>query len=143
MKQFYESYKDYPKLSSLLREINWTNNLIILSRTKSIEEQEFYIKLCLKEKYSSRELERQINSSFFECSISDNVKLSAVLRVLQNDVENSFKDTYVFEFLNLTEPHNESDLQKKLVQEMRNFILELGKDFLFISEEYKIQVGNS
>ncbi|KIA95934.1 hypothetical protein OC25_05155 [Pedobacter kyungheensis] len=143
MKQFYESYKDYPKLSSLLREINWTNNLIILSRTKSIEEQEFYIKLCLKEKYSSRELERQINSSFFERSISDNVKLSAVLRVLQNDVENSFKDTYVFEFLNLTEPHNESDLQKKLVQEMRNFILELGKDFLFISEEYKIQVGNS
>lgn len=143
MKQFYESYKDYPKLSSLLREINWTNNLIILSRTKSIEEQEFYIKLCLKEKYSSRELERQINSSFFERSISDNVKLSALLRVLQNDVENSFKDTYVFEFLNLTEPHNESDLQKKLVQEMRNFILELGKDFLFISEEYKIQVGNS
>lgn len=143
MKQFYESYKDYPKLSSLLREINWTNNLIILLRTKSIEEQEFYIKLCLKEKYSSRELERQINSSFFERSISDNVKLSAVLRVLQNDVENSFKDTYVFEFLNLTEPHNESDLQKKLVQEMRNFILELGKDFLFISEEYKIQVGNS
>lgn len=143
MKQFYESYKDYPKLSALLREINWTNNLIILSRTKSIEDQEFYIKLCLKEKYSSRELERQINSSFFERSISDNVKLSAVLRVLQNDVENSFKDTYVFEFLNLTEPHNESDLQKKLVQEMRNFILELGKDFLFISEEYKIQVGNS
>ena len=143
MKQFYESYKDYPKLSPLVREINWTNNLIILSRTKSIEEQEFYIQLCLKEKYSSRELERQINSSFFERSISGNTKLSAVLRVLHNDIENSFKDTYVFEFLNLPEPHNESDLQKKLVQEMRNFILELGKDFLFINEEYKIQVGNS
>lgn len=143
MKQFYESYKDYPKLSLLVREINWTNNLIILSRTKSIEEQEFYIQLCLREKYSSRELERQINSSFFERSISNDVKLSAVLRVLHDDIENSFKDTYVFEFLNLPEPHNESDLQKKLVQEMRNFILELGRDFLFISEEYKIQVGNS
>jgi len=143
MKQFYESYKDYPKLSLLVREINWTNNLIILSRTKSIEEQEFYIQLCLREKYSSRELERQINSCFFERSISNDVKLSAVLRVLHDDIENSFKDTYVFEFLNLPEPHNESDLQKKLVQEMRNFILELGRDFLFISEEYKIQVGNS
>ncbi|MCX2494355.1 PDDEXK nuclease domain-containing protein [Pedobacter sp. PF22-3] len=143
MKQFYESYKDYPKLSLLVREINWTNNLIILSRTKSIEEQEFYIQLCLREKYSSRELERQINSSFFERSISNDLKLSAVLRVLNDDIENSFKDTYVFEFLNLPEPHNESDLQKKLVQEMRNFILELGRDFLFISEEYKIQVGNS
>lgn len=143
MKQFYESYKDYPKLSPLVREINWTNNLIILSRTKSIEEQEFYIQLCLREKYSSRELERQINSSFFERSISDNVKLSAVLRVLQNDIESSFKDSYIFEFLNLPEPHSESDLQKSLIQEMRNFILEIGKDFLFISEEYKIQVGNS
>jgi RecB family endonuclease NucS len=72
-----------------------------------------------------------------------NTKLSPVVRVLQNEIETIFKDTYVFEFLNLSEPHSENDLQKNLVLEMRNFILELGKDFLFISEEYKIQVGNS
>jgi RecB family endonuclease NucS len=46
-------------------------------------------------------------------------------------------------FLSLTEPHNENDLQRGLVREMKNFILELGKDFLFIGEEYKLQVGNS
>lgn len=143
MKQFYESYKDYPKLSLLLREISWTHNLIILSRLKSIEEKEFYLKLCLKEKYSKRELERQISASHYESSIIGNTKLSPVVRVLQNEIETIFKDTYVFEFLNLSEPHSENDLQKNLVLEMRNFILELGKDFLFISEEYKIQVGNS
>jgi len=143
MKQFYESYKDYPKLSTLLREISWTHNLIILSRLKSIEEKEFYLKLCLKEKYSKRELERQISASHYERSIMENTKLSPVVRVLQNEIETIFKDTYVFEFLNLSEPHSENDLQKNLVLEMRNFILELGKDFLFISEEYKIQVGNS
>ena len=143
MKQFYESYKDYPKLSPLLREISWTHNLIILSRLKSIEEKEFYLKLCLKEKYSKRELERQISASHYERSIIGNTKLSPVVRVLQNEIETIFKDTYVFEFLNLSEPHSENDLQKNLVLEMRNFILELGKDFLFISEEYKIQVGNS
>jgi len=143
MKQFYESYKDYPKLSTLLREISWTHNLIILSRLKSIEEKEFYLKLCLKEKYSKRELERQISASHYERSIMGNTKLSPVVRVLQNEIETIFKDTYVFEFLNLSEPHSENDLQKNLVLEMRNFILELGKDFLFISEEYKIQVGNS
>lgn len=54
-----------------------------------------------------------------------------------------FKDSYIFDFLNLREPHSESDLQKGLIQQMKNFILELGKDFLFVSEEYKIQVGNS
>ena len=143
MKQFYESFRDYPKLSTLLREISWTHNLIILSRLKSIEEKEFYLKLCLKEKYSKRELERQISASHYERSIMGNTKLSPVVRVLQNEIETIFKDTYVFEFLNLSEPHSENDLQKNLVLEMRNFILELGKDFLFISEEYKIQVGNS
>lgn len=143
MKQFYESYKDYPKLSSLTREISWTNNLIILSRAKSVDEQEFYLNLCKNEKYSKRELDRQISASLFERSKIGNTKLSPVVRVLQNDIGNIFKDSYVFEFLHLKEPHNESDLQKSLVLEMRNFILELGKDFLFISEEYKIQVGNS
>ncbi|WP_029279124.1 PDDEXK nuclease domain-containing protein [Pedobacter borealis] len=143
MKQFYESYKDYPKLSTLLREISWTHNLIILSRLKSIEEKEFYLKLCQREKYSKRELDRQISASYYERSIMGNTKLSPLVRVLQNDIETVFKDSYVFEFLNLPEPHNESELQKSLIKEIRNFILELGKDFLFISEEYKIQVGNS
>lgn len=143
MKQFYESYKDYPKLSSLLREISWSHNLAIFSRCSSPEAREFYLKLSKNENYSFRELDRQISAGFFERSIIGNTKLSTVLRVLQNDIETVFKDSYVFEFLNLSEPHNESELQKSLVMEMRNFILELGKDFLFISEEYKIQVGNS
>jgi len=143
MKQFYEAYKDFPKLSPLLREISWTNNLTILSRSKSIEEQEFYLKLCSQEKYSSRELERQINSGVFERIMLGNAKLSPLLREIHSGINNSFKDSYVFEFLNLSEPHSESDLQHGLITQMKNFILELGKDFLFIGQEYKIQVGNS
>lgn len=143
MKQFYENYKDFPKLSPLVREISWTNNLIILSRTKSIDEQEFYLKLSKQENYSKRELDRQISAGIFERTIIGNTKLSAVLREMHQDIESNFKDSYVFEFLNLPEPHNENDLQKSLILQMKNFILELGKDFLFIDEEYKIQVGNS
>lgn len=142
MKQFYETYKDFPKLSALLREISWTNNLIILGRTKSEEEREFYLRLSIQEKYSSRELERQINSSVFERVMIGNTKLSAVPREMNSDITKSFKDNYVFEFLNLPEKHNEPDLQKGLVSQMKNFILELGKDFIFIGEEYRIQVGN-
>ena len=143
MKQFYEAYKDLPKLSALLREISWTNNLTILSRAKSEEEREFYLRLTIQEKYSSRELERQINSSVFERVMIGNAKLSAVPRELNTDITNAFKDSYVFEFLNLPEPHNEPDLQKGLVKQMKNFILELGRDFIFIDEEYRVQVGNS
>lgn len=142
MKQFYDDYKDFPKLSSLVREINWTNNLMIFSRTNSIEEKEFYLRLCIQEKYSSRELERQIKSGVFERVVIGNSKLSAVLRELQPATENVFKETYVLEFLNLPEPYNEADLQKQLIRQMKKFILELGKDFLFVGEEYRLQVGN-
>ncbi len=143
MKQFYETYKGFPKISTLLREISWSHNLAVFSRCKTIEEQEFYIKLTKQENYSFRELERQISSSLFERTMIGNLKLSTALRETNTDIANTFKDSYVFDFLNLPETFNESDLQKGLVQQMKNFILELGRDFLFISEEYKVQVGTS
>ena len=143
MKQFYETYKDFPKLAPLVREISWTNNLLIFSRCKTIEEMEFYINYAKLEHYSKRELDRQIAASLFERTIIGNSKLSPAVRESNKDISNAFKDSYVFEFLNLPDPHSESDLQCGLVSQMKNFILELGKDFLFIGEEYKLQVGNS
>ena len=143
MKQFYESYKDFPKLSSLVKEISWSHNLAIFSRCKSIEEREFYLKLAKRENYSFRELDRQISASLFERTLISSTKLSTALRETTEDLTSSFKDSYVFEFLNLPESYNESDLQRGLVKQMKNFILELGKDFLFVEEEYKLQVGNS
>ncbi|MCP1297971.1 PDDEXK nuclease domain-containing protein [Chryseobacterium sp. S0630] len=143
MKQFYETYNEFPKISTLLREISWSHNLAIFSRCKSIEEQEFYIKLTQQENYSFRELERQISSSLFERTMLGNSNLSTLLRETNPEIANTFKDSYVFDFLNLPETFSESELQKGLILQMKNFILELGRDFLFISEEYKIQVGNS
>ncbi len=143
MKQFYEAYKNSPKLSALLREISWTHNLIIFSRSKTIEEREFYLNVCKLENYSSRELERQISAGFFERTLISNQKLSALPRETTNKFINTFRDSYVFEFLNLPETYNESDLQHELVKQIKHFILELGKDFLFIAQEYKLQVGNS
>ncbi len=143
MKQFYETYKDFPKLSTLLREISWSHNLAIFSRCKTSEEREFYLKLAKQESYSFRELGRQISASLFERTMIGNLKLSTALRESNHDLTNNFKDSYVFEFLNLPDPHSESDLQRGLLRQMKKFILELGKDFLFIEEEYKLQVGNS
>ncbi len=66
-----------------------------------------------------------------------------MVRELKGNGTHTFKDSYVFEFLNLPEPHNEDQLQKALISQMKNFILELGKDFLFMEEEYRLQVGNN
>lgn len=72
-----------------------------------------------------------------------NAKLSTVLREIHPKIINSLKDSYIFDFLNLSEPHNEKDLKKGLIKQMKDFILELGKDFLYVGEEYKVQVGSS
>lgn len=143
MKQFYETYKDFPKLSTVLREISWSHNLAIFSRCKTTEEREFYLKLAKQENYSFRELDRQISASIFERTMIGKIKLSTILRENTHNITNSFKDSYVFDFLNLPESHSENDLQQALIKQMKDFILELGKDFLFIGEEYKFQVGNS
>lgn len=128
---------------TLLTKLSWTHHRTIFSRCKTEEEREFYLRLCIQENYSVRELERQINSGTYERIMIGDSILSEALKKTHASSSHTFKDIYVFEFLNLPEPHNEKDLQKALVGQMRNFILELGKDFLFMGEEYKIQVGNS
>lgn len=139
MKQFYELFKDNPTVSPLVTQISWTNHLIIMSGCKSDEEREFYIKLCIKESYSKRELERQIDSGYYERYILSKEKL--LPEPIKDLKENPFLDSYVIEFLDLPKNFKESDLRKGLIQNMKDFILEVGKDFTFIDEEYRVQVG--
>ncbi|WP_343606260.1 PDDEXK nuclease domain-containing protein [Fluviicola sp.] len=143
MKQFYEMYTNHPKLSALLREISWSNNMIIMGGTGSNEEREFYIRMSIRERYSTRELERQIGSSLFERTMLGGAKLSALPREMENNIASAFRDSYIFEFLNLSEPYSEMDLQQNLIKKMKDFIVELGKDFLFVGEQYRVQVGMS
>lgn len=144
MKQFYEAYADESeKLSPLVRQISWTNNLIILSRTKSQKEREFYLQKCIGERYSKRELDRQIDSALYERTIMSLPKLSPVLREMAPQVEQMFRDNYVMEFITGKESKPENTLRRALIRNMKDFILELGKDFIYIDEEYRLQVGNS
>lgn len=142
MKQFYETYQGNEKLSPLVRVLPWSHNMVIFSRCKSADEREYYLKLTHAEKLSKRELERQIDTAQFERSVSQPPKLSSVLQELQPSASAIFKDNYTLEFLGLPESHSESELQKAIVKNMKAFILELGKDFIFIGEEYRLQVGN-
>ncbi len=79
MRQFYECYSNYPKLSALLTEINWSNHLHILSKTTSIEEKEFYLTLAAKNRYSERDFAKLIDKSTFERTMLAEKKLPALL----------------------------------------------------------------
>lgn len=139
MKKFYETYKDNEVVTPLVTQISWTNHLLIMSSCKTNEEREFYIRLCIKENYSKRQLERQLDSGYYERYVLSSEAL--LPESVKNLGENPFLDSYVMEFLDLPNEYHETDLRKALIRNMKNFILELGKDFTFIDEEYKVQVG--
>jgi predicted nuclease of restriction endonuclease-like (RecB) superfamily len=141
MKQFYETYKDHSKLSALLTEISWTNNLHILSKTRSIEEKEFYINLCIANRYSERTLAKLIDSGTYERTAIADLNMPAVLTEFPVNAKGIFKDSYLFDFTKLAEGHKEVDLRKALIKHLKDFLLELGRDFSLIGEEYIVQVG--
>lgn len=141
MKQFYETYADNEKLSPLVRELSWTNNLVILSGCKSEEAREFYLRLCIRNNYSKRELDRQISSLLFERTMLSDERNKEL--IAQNQSLAPLRDAYVFEFLDLPEAFREKDFRKSIATNLKQFILELGKDFSFVGEEYRLQVGNT
>jgi len=139
MRQFYEIYFDNEKLAPLVREISWTNNLIIMSRAKTVEAREFYLTLAVKNRYSKRELERQIDSMLFERTMLSDEKNK--LFIAKSQGLTALRDSYVLEFLDLPHKHKENVLRKSIVAHLKDFILEFGKDFSFVGEEYRVQVG--
>lgn len=127
-------------MTTLLSQISWSNHLAIISKAKTVEERHFYMSLCVKENYSARELARQIDSGYYERYMLSKEKL--LPEPIKELNENPFLDSYVIEFLDLPSNFKETDLRKGLIRNMKDFILEVGKDFTFIDEEFRVQVGS-
>lgn len=125
-----------------LAKLNWSHHLELLSGCKEAAERVFYIGMACKEKWNVRELRRQIKTSVFERTLLANQRIPQTISDLPQDTQNLFRDRYQFEFLNLPEIHSENDLQKGLIRNLKKFLLEMGKGFIFVGEEYRVQVGN-
>ena len=145
MVQFYKIYQNDDIATPLVTQLSWTNNLLIMSGSKSIEERHFYLQLAIKENYSKRELDRQITSSYYErYMLSDGSSLPSINKGIDEDdyINTRILDTYSLEFLDLPNEYSEKDLKNAIIKNMKDFILEVGKDFTFIGDEYKVQIGN-
>ena len=145
MVQFYSTYKDDEIATPLVTQLSWTNNLLILSGSKTKEERQFYLQLSIKNNYSKRELDRQITSSYYErYMLSNGSQLPTLMKTIdEDDYPNTrILDTYSLEFLDLPNEFSEKDLKTAIINNLKDFILEVGKDFTFIGNEYKVQVGN-
>lgn len=142
MKQFYELYQGEEKVSPLVTQLSWSNHLKIMSACKTMDERIFYMNMCIKERLSKRELERQIDSGYYERYMLSQNPQSLALETAKRATGNIFLDNYVLDFLDVPDPMSEHDLQKSIIRNLKDFILEIGKDFTFVGEEYRVQVGN-
>ena len=141
MRQFFEAYRDDQIVSPLVTQLPWTQHLIILSQSKRPEEREFYVRMAIREHWSKRELERQFNAALFERTILTPPIVSSPVKQLHPEALSVFKDAYLVEFLDLSSDHAEADLQRALLLKLKDFLIELGRDFCFVGSEFPIQVG--
>lgn len=148
MRRFYITY---PKFQTLSGKLSWSHYCELLS-IENIDERNFYEKECINSNWSVRELKRQIDTSLFERLLlsegkSNKEKVYALSKEGQmlSVPEDILKEPYVFEFLNLKEPKPllEKDLERKLVKHMEDFLLELGKGFMFVGTQQRITLGNT
>jgi len=131
----------FKELPNILSNLSWTHHREIISQARDLEEKIFYLLLAIKEKHTVRELQRQINSGLYERQKLSTRQIIATQHPDAKIIPKIFRDKYIFEFLDLPEPYTENDLKTGLVKRLKQFILEIGRDFTFIGEEYRLQVG--
>lgn len=141
MRKFYETYRNEAISAPLAHQLPWSHNLIILGQSKQPEEREFYLRMAVREQWTKRELERQFKAALFERVVLSPIKASPLVRQMYPEAQNIFKDAYTVEFLGLPQDHTENDLHRGLLNRMKEFLLELGRDFCFVGSEFPVQVG--
>lgn len=140
MRQFYEAYRGNEKVAPLVRQLPWTHHLLVLSQNP--ETREFYMLAAIQQRWTKRELERQIRSGAALRAAPRRKKVSPAMTQIHPAAEDEFKDAYSLEFLGLSDGHTEANLHGALLQHLGRFITELGRDFCFVGSEYPVQVGN-
>jgi predicted nuclease of restriction endonuclease-like (RecB) superfamily len=129
-------------LNDILLKVSWTNHLEIFSSTKKAEEMLFYTLMSLKENWKKEEVRRQIKTASFERTMLSKQQNNMLKAVMAQLPQNLFKDPYIFEFLDLPDNHSELDLEKAIIKNLQKFILEVGKGFTYMGNQYRLQVGN-
>lgn len=146
MRQFYLEYKDKPNLQQLVGEIPWSQNLIILSKIKDDNEKLYYLSAAKEQSWSRETLREQISSQAYQrhCLSEKNHNFKNTLpQDLAAQAQQSMKDVYMFDMLGITEPVVEAEIERRMVEKIKDVILELGYGFSFIGNQYRIVTPDS
>ncbi len=143
MRLFYLEYKDNEKLQTLSREIGWSHNLAILQKSKDNFEREYYISMTKKFGWSYRVLINQIEGKSYENFLLNQTNFDDTLEEkYKNQAVLAVKDEYNFDFLSLGDKYSERELEIGLINKIREFLAQMGSDFTFVGNQYKLEVDN-
>jgi predicted nuclease of restriction endonuclease-like (RecB) superfamily len=128
----------------LVAQIPWGHNILIFSKSRDIKEAEFYLQQSIENGWSRDVLALQIKSGLYNRLGKAVTNFKATLPAPQSDLaQQTLKDPYLFDFLTMSQPYHEKDIEQQLVKHITRFLLELGKGFAFIGQQYHITVGES
>ncbi len=143
MAQFYNEYHNVENLVPLVREISWSKHISILKKCKDKLERQFYILAAKKYGWTKNVLIHQIENKTYEKYLLNQTNFENTLpESIKNQAHLSVKDEYTFDFLNLSEEHSESQLENALVKNIRKFLLEMGNQFTFVGNQFKLEVDD-
>lgn len=139
MKKFYKAYKKNSNVQQLVAHLPWGHNVILMEKIKDINVRKLYIDACIKNGWSRSVLELQIENGYHLRIGHSSNNFKRLLPPTDSDlVNNTFKDPYIFDFIKLKANYKETELEKAMVEKLKNVLLELGKGFCFVGNQYKI-----
>lgn len=144
MKAFYEEYKDNVEILHLGAKIPWKHNVVLMQKIKDINIRKWYMEKCLEDGWSKSVLLYQIDTDLYSRQVK-NIKHNNFELTLSSNTDmanNIMKDPYVFDLIELNEGYKERELENKMLERIKNVLLELGNGFSFVGNQYKITVGN-
>jgi len=146
MKKLYLEYKDKPKVQQLVAQIPWGQNIVILEKLKDDYQREYYLRMTFRNSWSRSILINQIETKSFERFLTDKKSHNfdkALLVKISKEAKRTLKDSYMLDFLEISGDIKERELEKKILENIKSFLLELGIGFTFIGNQYKIVVGEN
>lgn len=142
MAQFYSEYQIDENLAPLVREISWSKHITILKKCKDSLERKFYTLATKKFGWSKNVLMHQIENKTYQKYLLNQTNFDQTLPdIVQNQAVLAVKDEYTFDFLGLSQLHSEKELEESLIQNIRNFLLEMGYQFTFIGNQFRLEAG--
>ena len=139
MRKFYKEYHKDAKLQSLVGEIGWSHNLSIMDKCKDKQEREFYMQMSKKYGWTRNVLIHHIEGKSFEKFLLGQTNFDkALAEKYKHQAKLAVKDEYNFEFLEIADEHSERELEAAIMKNMRKFLMEMGGDFAFIGNQYRL-----